>query len=227
MGIKELSEKSASSAELIKTLTINFLEEKMGKSSGAQVDSSRNAESVKTEYEAKIQLLKQKIEEGKSDSRSSQKYETRISVLEKRCSEAEEKSSNSTKTLIQQTNNIRKNYEEKIIELESKFKEKKGNIPVFEEKERKLKDQLNISEEKIIELESKFKEEEGNISVFEGKEGKLKEQLKISENKKFDKIKSLETSENIKKLKEKMKKSEASKPNLRASARIRSKRLSI
>merc|ERR1712096_238656 len=153
----------------------------MGKSSGAQVDSSRNAESVKTEYEA------------------------RISVLEKRCSEAEEKSNNSTKTLIQQTNNIRKNYEEKIIELESKFKEKKGNIPVFEEKERKLKEQLNISEKKIIELESKFKEKEGSIPVFEGKEGKLKEQLKISENKKFDKIKSLETSENIKKLKEKMK----------------------
>eukprot|EP00091_Calanus_sinicus_P025031 TRINITY_DN9322_c1_g1_i1.p1 TRINITY_DN9322_c1_g1~~TRINITY_DN9322_c1_g1_i1.p1 ORF type:complete len:336 (+),score=123.94 TRINITY_DN9322_c1_g1_i1:294-1301(+) len=89
---------------------INFLEEKLKKAS--DVDAS--------EYESKIKGLEKKLAE--VDGKSSKQYEAKIAALEEKYKETEQKQ---TKTLMQQTNNIRNNYEDKIKDLDSKSKQSK------------------------------------------------------------------------------------------------------
>merc|ERR1711972_609627 len=118
---------------------INFLQEKLNKGSSGSED-----------YENKLLDLEKKLA---SVLESSKQKDEQISGLEDKCKEVQE---TSTKVMIQQTNNIRKNYEDQVKELkDSNLKLKESNLKMEEQLQDKAKrkkgevDQLKKLEEKI------------------------------------------------------------------------------
>ena len=215
--IQELTKKAAGDGQMIQTLTANCqdavhkLNDKEKKIQ-EQEEALTKHNSLKAKYEYKINYLEEKVKKTPAvdvsqyetkikaleseladlDTENSKEYEAKIKALEDKLKDSEQ---TATKTLMQQTNNIRKNYESKIADFEKKSKQSEESI-------KKLEDQLKAKNEKKkgVETEKLKKMEEKLQKVEESKaELKLVSDKATKENKEFSK--------NLEKLEKKFQKS--------------------